>query len=239
MNKKGKTNNVMVGIIIIALVIAAYFIITTNSNPIKTVNEHKQPADISQSEKGTGLDLKLYDCPPGRTSVDQCEEVVIPDWFKVASISPVGEFTVVKHSDVTCTTKTSCVGYATNPRIDCWTGVCALKSVTDITMGVSVTNPSSSQLSFTNVAPTAGLPAVFYTSLGKTATARLSPGQTSSWVTGLLPLAVWEGTTQTFSTTVTGTNEYTGAAVSASDSMQLTFGADPTGALVVSVISPV
>jgi len=219
--------------LVVILVIAAFLAFSVYQAGQKTVNEHKTPADISKGESGTGLNLKFYDA--------NGNPIEIPDWFRASSVVDVAGFAIVSHPPApTCTVVSACAGYATNPNIMCWNSKCVLGNVASIDMGVSVTNPTSSTVSFLNVAPTTALPAAFNTVLSKTVTSILAPGQTSNWAT-TSPLSVspWIGTTQTFSVTVAGTNQYSGVVTSVSDSISLAFEADPQGALSVSVISPI
>ena len=236
MNKKGKSNIVMVLAILAIIAVALYYLVPliTLSTKVKTILEHSTPADLSSNEQGTGIQLKFYDA--------NGNEIPIPSWFKVSSIiNPTPqEYTIIKHSSVVCTTKANCPGYATNPAIDCWNLVCALKGIASMDMGVSVINPSSSTVNFLNIAPSTVSPTAFNTQLDKTSLAKLIPGQTKSWMTtSPITVAQYEGTTQAFNVTVSGTNEYTGATVSASDTVSLTFGADPTGAFQVVIQSPI
>lgn len=232
-NKKGKSDGkgIVIALVVIALLVVAYFLFFTKT---KTVLEHRTPADISSNEKGTGLNLKLYDA--------NGNEIEIPSWFSTSSIvepSIFEQFTIVRHPPApTCTTRTTCTGYASNPNIICWGGTCALGNVNSLTMGVSVTNPASSQLSFLNLAPTTVLPTEFNTALTKTPYAKLSPGQTTSWTSTAISIASWTGS-KTFSATVSGTNEYTGVANTVTDSLTLDFAADPSGNLLVSIVSPI
>lgn len=229
MEKKAEQKNLFV-FVIIAIAAIALFVIFSQGE--KTVTEHKTPADISKSESGTGLDLKFYD--------RDGNEIQIPDWFKVNAETEVGGFTIVRRSTApVCTAVTQCAGYATNPNIMCWTGKCVLGNVAAMTAGVGVTNPASSQIAFLNVAPSVASPTAFDLALSKTARGRLAPGETATWASIAMSVGVWEGTQQTFSVTVSGTNEYTGAVVAASDSIVLAFDADPTGAFTVSVQSPI
>lgn len=231
MNNKGETNKAFVFLIVLLLIVGAVYFISKNKvTDTKSVNEHKTPADISQGEEGTGLNLKLYD--------EDGNEIDIPDWFKVASIS--GEpYSIVTHSPtLACTTKSNCPEYDTNPAIDCYNNVCALKGVSSMTMGVSVVNPSSSGITFQSVGPSSVSPTLFSTSLNKTAVATMVPGKTVSWGSSAMAVASWEGTTQTFTVTVEGYNPYTGTNVTASDSLALSFAANPAGAFTVTVVSP-
>ncbi len=230
MNKKGKIDRKIV-LILIAIVVILAFYLALGSDLFVAQNG---AADISKEEEGTGLILKLYD--------NDGNAIDIPDWFKISTIAKVGPFTIVRHPPApTCTTRTQCSGYATNPNIICWDGKCVLGNVASMDLGVSVENPSTSEVAFTNVAPSAASPTEFWTKLDKTAHAKLSPGDpVKSWsTTSPMSLSSWEGAQQIFSVTVTGTNEYTGTTFSTSDSITLAFDADPTGAFTVSVVSPI
>lgn len=229
MNKQGKSNKGFLAIVVIlVLLLGASFLLTT---PTKTVAEHKTPADISKSEKGTGLDLKLYDA--------NGNEISIPTWFSTASIVSPG-FSIIRHSPApSCTARTQCTGYQTNPNIMCWDGACALGNVASLSLGVSVTNPESSQVAFTNLAPTTVSPSEFDSALSKTPVAKLEPGETTSWSSTPISVTSWTGA-KTFSTTISGTNEYTGAVQTVTDSLTLDFAADPTtGGFTVSIVSPI
>jgi len=230
MNKQGKTNLVVV-LVVIALAVLLFFILSGGT--VKTVLEHKTPADISKEEEGTGLDLRFYD--------KDGNEIQIPEWFTTASVVPgLGDFTIVRRTTApTCTAVSQCAGYITNPNIMCWTGKCVLGNVASMTAGVSVTNPTSSEVSFLNIAPTTVSPTAFNTALDKTAYTKLSPGGTKSWSSTTMSVGVWEGTQQTFSVSVSGTNEYTGQIVTVSDSITLAFDKDPSGTFSVVVQTPV
>ena len=230
MDKKAEQKNLFIFVIIAIAAIALFIVFSGNVE--KTVLQHKTPADISKSESGTGLDLKFYD--------KDGNEIQIPDWFKVNSAVDVAGFTIVRRSTApSCVLKSDCAGYLTNPNIMCWNTKCVLGNVASMTAGVSVTNPATSQVAFLNVAPGTVTPLAFNTALSKIATARLAPGQTASWASTAMSVAVWEGTSQTFNVTVSGTNEYNSANVKVSDVIVLVFEADPTGAFTVAVQSPI
>lgn len=231
MDKQGETKN-LIWIVILAIAVFGIYLVFSGSGE-KSLLEHKTPADLSKGESGTGLDLKFFD--------KDGKEIQIPDWFKVNSVVDVGSgFTIVRRTTApTCTAVTQCAGYLTNPNIMCWNGKCVLGKVASMTAGVSVTNPTSSQLAFLNVAPTLAKPLAFDTALSKTAYAKLSPGQTTSWTSASMTVSQWEATTQTFNVTVQGTNEYNGALIKVSDAIALAFDADPTGSFTVAVQSPI
>jgi len=237
MNKKAKTTNTILILFIVAVIFVGIFYVypyMQTSTQIKTIAEHRIPADITKEEQDQGMQLKFYD-------VDG-NEIVIPEWFKVVSaVSPITqEFTIVRHSAVACTTKSNCPEYELNPAIDCWNSVCSLKGVFSMDLGVSVVNPASSTTSFLNVRPIALSPSAFSEQMDTTPLDELIPSQTKTWMT-TTPIVVepYEGTTQTFSVTVAGIDKYTGEEVSTGDVIQLTFGADPTGAFSVNIVSPI
>ena len=229
-NKQGKTDRLIVFVIIAVVVIGLFYWFSAGAG--KTILEHKEPADISEGEEGTGLNLTLYD--------NEGNPIDIPDWFSTASVVDLQVFSIVRHPPApSCTVRTQCTGYDTNPNIGCWAGYCVLQNVGSMDLGVSVFNPSASEITFNNVAPSTAAPLVFWTNLDKTAVT-LAPGQTKSWqTTSPMSVGAWEGTQQVFSITVAGTNEYTGLPVTSSDSITLAFDADPTGAFIVSIESPI
>jgi len=229
-NKNGKSGkNVWVIILLVAVAVGAFLLFAPRE---KTVAEHAVPADISKSGSGTGLQLKFYDA--------NGNPIDIPSWF-ASQTGSTAPFAIVSRTTApSCTDKTQCVGYASNPNIMCWNGKCVLGNIASMDAGVQVTNPSSSQLSFINLAPSTASPSIFNTNLNKTVISRLSPGQTAGWMT-LTPISVssFVGTNQTFSVSVQGTNEYTGTVNTVSDSLVLQFLPDPTGSLSVSLVSPI
>lgn len=229
MNKKAKSNALL--IVVIAVIVLGYLYFAGYLGPTeKTVNEHKVPADISQSQSGTGLNMKLYD--------KDGNEVTIPEWFKVNSAVDVGAFTVFRRQTTpTCTVSSDCSGYTAGSHIICMEGRCALGAISTMTLGMGVTNPSSSQVAFLSVAPTIVTPTAFNTALSKTPVAKLSPGQTVTFPSASMALSQWEGTTQTFNVTVSGTNEYSGVIVTASDALTLQFWAEPAGTFTVSIVT--
>lgn len=236
MNKNGKTDSkkTILAIALIAIVLIGGYMLLNQQT--KTIEQHKTPADITSSEKGTGLDLKFYDT--------NGNEITVPSWFSTAGsivdMEGKGFAIASRTSAPSCTDRTQCTGYATNPNILCWSGKCVLGNIGSMSMGVSVTNPSSSQITFTNILPVAGTPAALFSAMGKTPTASLSPGNTASWVTATpVSITSFVGTNQTFSITVNGTNSYTGAVNSISDSLVLQFLPDPSGSLNISLSSPI
>lgn len=229
MNRQGKQNIVI--FVVVALLVLFFYIYAGGS--AKTIAEHRTPADISESEKGTGLDLKFYD--------SEGNPIQIPEWFSTASVVPMGDFSIVSRpSAPACTAVSQCSGYQTNPNIKCFTGKCVLGNIGSMDVGVNVQNPVSSEIAFINVAPTTILPVELDSAFDKTLFARLAPGQSTSWST-FSPVDVtgWEGTQKTLSISVSGTNEFTGQVNTVVDSIILNFDADPTGLFTVVVQSPV
>lgn len=227
MNKQGRQNTVV--FVVVALLVLFLYIYVGGS--AKTISEHRSPADISESEEGTGLDLRFYD--------SEGNPIQIPEWFSTASVIPMGDFSVVSRpSAPSCTTVTQCSGYETNPNIKCLTGKCVLGNIGSMDVGVNVQNPSDSEIAFLNVAPTAILPVELDNAFNKSLFGRLAPGQSKSWSTfSPIDVTIWEGTQQTLSVSVSGTNEFTGQVNTVTDSIVLNFDADPTGIFTVVVQS--
>ncbi len=212
-------------IFIVIAIIVVIFLVILFTFPEKV----KEPEEISK-----GLHLKIYD--------KDGNEIDIPEWFLTISEDPLGIFSIVRHPPAPdCTTTDQCSGHDTNPNIMCWKEKCVLGNVDKMDLGVSVENPSDSEVAFTNVAPSSASPSAFWTNLDKTPVSKLSPGDPiKSWVTTTpISVGIWEGTTQTFTVEVSGTNEYTGLTFSTSDSITLAIDADPTGVLIASIVSPV
>lgn len=213
---------IIASVSLIILGIALFFLLHTRAPSAPS-------GDITKG--GTGINLTLYD--------SNGNPIKIPSWFSAAYTPSLA--IVTGASPPSCTQTSQCPGYSSNPNILCWNSQCVLGNVASLSLGVSVSNPSSSQISFTNLAPTSVSPSGFSTALNNTAISTLAPGNSASWTT--TPMSIsgngWVGTTQTFIATVTGTNSYTGGTVSASGSVQLTFKQDPTGSIAVSVLSPV
>ncbi len=230
-NKNGKVNVFVVIALIAVLAFGVFFLFSTNG---KTILEHKEPADLSEKEKGTGLDLRFYD--------EDGNEIQIPDWFSTSSIVPIGGFSIVRHPPApTCTVRTQCTGYDTNPNIMCWTGKCVIGNVASMDAGVNVQNPIASELTFLNVGPISALPAVFWTNIDQRKI-DLVPGESASWGTavsggGLGPFSIsqFEGSQQTFTIEVEGTNEFTGIPFSVTDSITLAFDTNPAGTFIISI----
>ena len=217
---KEKDNIIFIVIAIIAVILLVVFLVFPE--------RVKEPEEISK-----GLFLKIYD--------KDGNIIDIPEWFLELSEDPLGIFSIVRHPPApACTARSQCSGYLTNPNIMCWNGKCVLGNVASMDLGVSVENPSDSEVAFTNIAPSSASPSEFWTKLDKTLHAKLSPGDpVKSWsTTSPMPLSNWEGTTQTFNVIISGTSEYTGELVTSSDSIQLSFDADPVGTFIITVEPP-
>jgi len=90
-----------------------------------------------------------------------------------------------------------------------------------------------------NVGVITASPASFDLAVNKDIVSVLAPGETANLLMAApISIAQFEGTTQTFSITVQGTNEYTGETITVSDEVDLVFSADPSGSLDVSIVSP-
>jgi len=239
MKKKDDKTIIAIILLLLALLLIWWFVSSST-----TITEHKQAADISKNESGTGLDLKLYDINKN--------EIEIPDWFATATESKIGTFTVVSHPPApTCTTRTQCSGYDTNSNIDCWNGKCVLQNVSFIDFRYRVYNSKNSGASFLNVSISSVYPSEFDNNLLKTKLESLLPGQTAIWESlSLMDITVWEGTLQKFDISISGIKEFTGEIFSVSDSITLSFNAETNGdvgggetpfteGFVVSIISPV
>jgi len=136
--------------------------------------------------------------------------------------------------------RTGCVGHLTNPKIMCWKSDCVIGGVGAIALDFGVTNPPESQLSFLNLGVSSASPPAFNTAVNKDIESELVIGETRSFImASTMGTSQFEGTTQTFSVTVEGTNQYTGQVVQVSDSLQLAFAADPTGSFNVNLVSPI
>ena len=229
MNKKGRQDLTVVAVIAVLLVA---FLLVYSGGSARTISEHRSPADISESEKGTGLDLKFYD--------KEGNPIQIPEWFSTSSIVPVGDFSIVSRpSAPSCTAVSQCSGYQTNPNIKCLNSKCVLGNIGLMDVGVNVQNPTSSEIAFLNVAPAIILPSEVDAAFNKSTFGRLAPGQSKSWNT-FAPVDVtkWEGTQKTITISVSGKNEFTGQINTVTDSITLNFDKDPTGIFTVVVQSP-
>jgi len=231
MNKKGE-NKSKAWIVIVLLIagVIAYFYFTGSA--IKTVNEHKVPADLSKNEQGTGMSVRFVD--------SNGNPINIPDWF---SASPKAEdYSIVSHSNVPCTISSDCAGYSSDPtHIMCWgtPGKCVLGNVAGIYIDFIVTNPLTSEITFLNVQPVSATPTAFSNALNRTIKASLIPGETYKWT---MPVAI--GTSQfeavgsqTFTTSVVGKNAYTGLNNTVTDQITFGFVRDPVGGLTVGIQS--
>lgn len=229
MNKFGKTNWLMIAILIVVAIGLVWFLMGAQAE--KTLKEHEEPADISEGETGTGMKIRFYD--------KDGNLIEIPDWFSTGSTIPLGEYSIVKRvSPPTCVTSTGCPGYIVGGYIMCWQSQCVLAQVDSMDISFTATNPSTSTVSFLNVVPTTVSPAAFSSALTKTTVSKLAPGENKVWTSGIFDITQFEETTTTFNVLVEGTNEYTGETVDVGDSISLVFQSDPTGTFSVVVSSP-
>jgi hypothetical protein len=132
-DKNGRVSNGKVFwiiVMIITFLFGIYYFIS--SSQVKTVTQHMTPADISKSESGTGMKLRLVD--------NNGNPVEVPSWFSSAPVD--GTYAIVKSpSPTTCTLTSDCSGYATNPNIMCWGGNCVLGNIAGIYLDYGITNP--------------------------------------------------------------------------------------------------
>ncbi len=233
MNKKGRTNWMTI-VVIAVILLALFYFGNMYFKGTKTLAEHRQPADISKSEEGTGMDIKFYKKVDG-----EWEPVEIPSWFRVAKAGGAVVGAIVTHPPApSCTVDSDCEGYVAGGNIRCWQGGCALANVDGMSMTIGVTN--GADFSFTDVHISAASPTALANAL-PTSNKTLSSGGTVSWDSDIIDFdsAGWIGTQQTLSVTVTGTNSYDGSLQTASDSVILKFDADPTGGFSVVIQSGV
>lgn len=258
MNKNGKLD-VIVWVLLAIAIIVVYIVIT--GGKIIPLSQEANPADLTNKKgSGTGIAVSLYNCPPdlaNKSIITQselsqyCTKIAVPITFSSTSTSPVASI-VTRTTPITCTSTASCLtSYSTtataSPNLMCYNSQCVLGSVTAISLSIGVTNPASSQITFTSVSPTSvtstPLTGVWATAMGTMTPQTIIPGQTFTWTGSAMGTSqfgsVATPTTQTFAMTISGTNSYTGAVTTQSSSVALTFAADPTGAFTVIVNSPI
>jgi len=255
MNKNGKSN-VMLIFVIIAIAAVMFFIYSGGKQI--PLSQEAVPADLSKgSGSGTGIQVTLYDCPPdladksiiSQEELSRCTPISIPTTF--SSTSPGGSI-VTRTTPISCVDTNGCyVSYGTtqaaSPNLKCYNSQCVLASATAISLSIGVTNPASSQVTFTTVSPTtitsSPVTGVWATAMGTMPAQILTPGQSFTWSGSAMGTNQFGNiatpTTQTFSTTISGTNSYTGAVTTISTSVALTFAADPAGSLTVTLLSPI
>lgn len=214
-------------IIIISCIIGVLFIASIG---YLLFNKKGDVADITNSGSSSNLFLKFYDS----------EGNVVGDLNDLKSQSFLSQTIVKGTSPQSCSIRTQCPNYATNPNILCWNGQCVLGNVASMDMGVQIENPSSSQVTFNNVKVITASPSALNTAINKSTISSLVPGQSVSLgTTSPISVTSFAGTTQTFSINVQGTNSYTGQVNDVTASSQLVFASDPTGSLNVGLISPI
>jgi len=258
-----KKNNTIIWIIVILLAIALlYFFVLSPQSQIP-LSQEAAPATLSNTNSsGTGIAVTFYNCPqsviaqynstglvPLSVEQTQCTQISVP-----ASFSSAGASIVTRQTPITCTTNANCyTSYNTNlassPYLECYNSQCvlgsnqqtpALGSITTVQLSIGVTNPGTSQITFTGVSPTTVTPAVWSTAMGTMTPQTLAPGATYTWpgASGILTSSL-QGTNTTFSTTISGTNSYTGQVTTATSTVTLQFLTDPTGGLTASISSPI
>lgn len=227
----GKKSNTWIVVIVIALiVIFALFYFKIGS---KSLNEHKEPADISEGEDGQGMDITFYKKVNG-----QWEPVTIPDWFKVAGTAVVGA--IVEHPPAPiCTVTSDCPG--NNPSVTCWQGKCVLTQIDGMDITIRVSNGAN--FAFNDVYISTATPTGFRSALptGTANKKQLPANGQVSWTSSIMDFVDegWVGTDQTFSVDVTGKSSYDGSTQTSSDSVTLRFSEDPTGQFSVIIESGV
>ena len=230
MNKKAKIDKKIM-IVILAILGIVFLFVFVGKTKI-SMEEMGQPTDISEGgDQNQGLKLLLKNADG--------ELVEIPEWFAAGYDVP---FTIVtRTAPIACTLATvavDCAGYTPANEIDCWEGKCVLKNIAQMAIAATVENPPTSEVTFQNVYVSSVTgPAGFAFSADSQV---LNPGDpayyfTSNW----LDISSVTGQ-QAFQVEVTGTNQYTGAAVVVpSATLTLVFEADPTGSFDVNIVSPI
>lgn len=246
-----KNKNIIWVILIIAAIVLIYlFANGTFGNQIP-LSQEANPANLGNTNSsGTGIAVTMYNCPPDianmsiipQNLLSQCTKISIPTKF-----SSAGESIVTRTTPITCTSTATCLAsYSTtaalSPNLECYNSQCVLGSITAIQLGIGVLNPASSTLTFTGVSPTSvtsTLAGVWSTAMSTMASQTLTPGQSYSWTGAAMGTSQFVGTTQTFATTISGTNGYTGSVTQATSSVSLVFATDPSGSLTASISSPI
>lgn len=223
----------------------------TGSNGI-SVSFYSCPSSVTDKYKSTGL-------IPLSVEESQCTKVLLPPAFTTAGTiveSGFGGFSIVKRpSPQACTTTSECyTKYNTNasasPYMQCYQSQCVLgwspvlgQGISSINLNIGVVNPSTSQITFTSVSPTTITPAIWGTAMGVITPQTVLPNSGYTWIatSGILTSTFENATGNpiTFSTTVSGTNSYTSAVTTATDHVDLVFQTNPSGALNVSIASPI
>lgn len=204
-----KSNTIWI-IIIAALVIGAYFYFSKTSGVAPTVD--------------TGWYLKLYDA--------NGNEIPVPQNFMVTS-STQGMFSIwTTETPITCMTDANCPTGST-----CWTSMCVIKNVASMSLGFSVVS-TSSDITYNSLNVQTATPAAWNTALNKTARTLAPLATTVFTSTAFVIPTAWEGTSQVFSVTVQGTNNYNGAIETQTKSITYKFYPNPAGGFTVTISNP-
>jgi len=113
--KKGESN--WLWILVVLAVIGLIFYFVLRGGGWKPISEHREPADLSKDEQGTGMRLRLYD--------KEGNPIGIPDWFKVTSSVTGVVGAIVSHpgtGERTCSVLNDCYDPCVSDD-DCPTGV--------------------------------------------------------------------------------------------------------------------
>jgi hypothetical protein len=228
-SKIGKSKIGILFIFIALALIGGYFYY--NATHIKTITEHSTPADISESESGTGLSVRFID--------SNGNEIEIPSWF--STTQDTNNYAIAKSpAPASCTTTSNCAGYATNPNIMCWSGKCVLGNIAGVYLDYSIQNTGSSGVIFNNVGVYSASPTLLNSYVNKTIINGLASGQTASFkMASAIPVSSFVGTNVTFVVNASGVSNYNNQTYTVSDSFTLGFYADPTSSLSISLVKVV
>ena len=240
--------NTWIWILIILVILGLFFYPQMKA---KSLKEHREPADISKEEKGTGMGIRFYEEMDEYTTKTACEEAgyiwdesgvclkekVIPDWFKIGATGVIGA--IVKHPPApTCEVDSDCPPGAD---VKCWLGECVLANIDGMKVTIAVTNGESYNIE--NVYISSASPTGLANNLPiGLSNAKTLPGSgTVSWNSAYMNFASlgWVGTTQTFSVVVKGTHPLTHETITASDSVTLQFIEEPKGSFSVKIATGV
>lgn len=234
-------------IVIIALVVIGigYFVY---QGGVKTLEEHKKPANLEEQTQNTGMDVTFYN--------KDGEPVPAPDWFKTVEAEPLGA--VVSRTDIgetTCQVVSDCPGYEDNPAILCYdfdyddTSECILK-VASIGIDMSV---SSGGVDYRDVKITNSSPQVFTQAL-PTTQVDLDRNSTTAFESDIMKLesdaqcpvnktcldaTSLKGSVTNFYAKIEGYNKFTGQWDTASDNINFRFSETPQGNLSLAIQSPI
>jgi len=211
-----KNNSTIWIIVIAALVIGGAYLSLNSGESITVDGEQVTPGD-------DGFLLRLFDA--------NGNELIIPEGF--SSTSNKGLFSVwTTTSPITCSTDTNCPTGTT-----CWQGECVMQNVASMSLGFVVESDSNS-VTYTNLGVKSATPTAWATALG-TAHRTLAPGATQVFTSSIFAIpTAWEGTTQSFSVTIDGTNNYDGQVEEDTKTVSYQFFEDPTGGFTVSISNP-